>query len=87
MVTKKLNTKARTEWPGGTAERDVHLLFQADGPCVGWILRIAGGPGSWYLSTLMERDGLKCTRLAIDFGQNWYCTNADELLAEAITLA
>jgi hypothetical protein len=47
---------------------------------LGWVLRIEGTPGSWYM------DDLKGSReIAIDLGQNWICTNLDEIMAEAVS--
>lgn len=47
-------------------------------------LRIQGTPGQWYMTTL-EQNPLR-DRIAIDFGQNWYCTNFGAVMAEAVKL-
>jgi hypothetical protein len=54
-----------------------------------WILDIEDTPGHWYLSTLLETPSRLTgpeSRLAIDFGQGWYCENIGALLREAVTL-
>lgn len=46
-----------------------------------FVLRIEGAGGSWYMTSLEERP--RGDRIAIDFGQNWYCTNFGAIMTEA----
>lgn len=50
--------------------------------CFKWSLRIQGTPASWYMSTLLH-GALYPRGITIDYGQNWYCTNFQEVLNEA----
>jgi len=43
-------------------------------------LHIVGTPGCWLLITLMENGGHYPNGIAIDFGQNWFCTNFQAVL-------
>jgi hypothetical protein len=38
-----------------------------------------GAPSGWHLSDLK---GITEDKLAIDFGQDWYCINIQEIIAE-----
>lgn len=46
--------------------------------CDRWVFQTSAG-GSWYLSDVLDAHGA----LYIDFGQRWFITNLDELMAEA----
>ena len=49
-----------------------------------WVLQIRNTPGSWYMSTLLEGNyNEKNSKIWIDFGQNWLCSNFGEVMAEA----
>lgn len=48
-----------------------------------WVLAIQDTPGRWFVSTLEQRAAHPV--IAIDLGQNWMCTNLDELLAATAT--
>jgi hypothetical protein len=43
------------------------------------VARVENTGGSWTVSTLMTHTA---ARIAIDFGQGWYCTNIQDLIAE-----
>jgi len=61
-----------------------------DGDKLGWILSIDETPGSWYMDTLLGKDeysGSRSTRkIYIDFGQDWFCNNIDNVLFTAEVL-
>jgi hypothetical protein len=94
-ITKTLETKARDnhgyEYPVqlflsmepagafGSASGAQHLAAEFSNR---WVLRIKGTPGSWYMSTLLER-GVQ-SQIALDFGQGWMCTNFAEIMREAM---
>lgn len=49
-----------------------------------WSLDINKTPGKWYMKTLThDHVPFKDSVIAIDMGQNWLCTNINELLTEA----
>lgn len=53
------------------------------------VLRILDTPGSWYLKTILGRDGFGPPirdKISIDFGQNWDCINMDQVMAEVKSL-
>lgn len=59
---------------------------------LGFGIRIAGTPGSWYLSTLIGDEysrrefGSIPDTMAIDCGQNWTATGLKAAIKEAMTL-
>ncbi len=58
------------------------VVEDRDGFLVGErILKIHDTPGSWYLRTLLASS--VGARLAIDYGQDWYCENIQSLIEEA----
>lgn len=73
----------------GESKRYDHKVFliQDDNYPDSLILRIDGGPGHWYLSTLFGTSRIGSGQrvgsfLYIDMGQKWACFNMDQLLAE-----
>jgi len=42
-------------------------------------LVINGAPSRWWLESLAD---MRSERIAIDLGQNWFCTNIQDLLRE-----
>jgi hypothetical protein len=90
IVQKILATKARDN---GQKEHQVTLLMNRYGPGLSmgkqkldykWILKIENTPAHWYMSTLLE-DGKQDKKISI-YGNDWYCINFDEVMAEALTL-
>lgn len=83
---RELKTRARTRTRNDakTYEHQVSLELTSEKR---WVLRIEGTGASWYMSTLLGSDARRPTipgaRIAIDFGQGWYCENFDEVFAEA----
>ena len=64
----------------------VFQLEGATGKFAGkWIIKIHDTSGSWYLHMLLK-ERREDARLAIDYGQDWWCTNLQPLLAEASAL-
>lgn len=88
MTTIPLITEAVTTNKHGETHRyPVHVELKDGRP----VLRIERTMGSWYLSTLLGVDfwgggAVKepSDRLAIDFGQQWVCTNMRALISEAL---
>ncbi len=64
------------QWEGGRVRSGEH----GD-----WVLMIHDTGGSWYLDMLL-REQKDAEQLAIDYGQSWYCTNLQPLLAEAVKI-
>ena len=92
-VTKTLKTKARdnhgheypvhltlSQGPVGTFGPGLeHLAEQYKNR---WVLCVKNTPGSWYMSTLLER-GVQA-QIALDFGAGWMVTNFSDVMREAI---
>lgn len=84
----RLKTLARTECGGRpVGDQPVTLHYQRSGETRGVVLRVDGGPGSWYLATLLGVDewGRGAGDVVpIDAGQAWHVTNMRAILADAV---
>jgi hypothetical protein len=50
----------------------------------GWVVHIDGTPGSWYLSTLLNKEwGDVSDTIYVDYGQQWAVTGMLEVIRKA----
>lgn len=74
----KLPVKAVSSQDGREFDHDVYILPDPNPNAPrprGPVIQIDGTSGRWYVATFLQGSG----RLAIDFGQDWYLENADEI--------
>lgn len=82
-VLATLTTKVRTSTRGGPEHEHPVMVLAGD---LGYILRIDGTPGSWYLSTLVSDKGVIVDAIAVDFGQGWNAYGMRAAVCEALAL-
>ena len=93
-ITKRLPVRAKDNY-GNTYGVELRLKDAPSGTFTGpaaaeltaahsnrWVLNIVGAPSGWYLGDLLKNPGR--SRIAIDFGAGWFCTNLDELMAASL---
>lgn len=49
------------------------------------VLYLVGSPSGWNLTILLDHSGgFPDSRIALDYGQGWYCININEVLAAVV---
>ena len=84
----QLETVAHTSSPRNPAGNDypVVLFYQRYEYASGWVIRVEGTGGSWFLSTLIEDGWPRGGKLSIDYGQDWWWENPAPAIREALML-